>query len=1167
MKRSLKVRFLLSMISMITVGMSLATIGAYVNSREAMKQEASLHLKQLRDATSQVITAWFEHQTTTLSDWSSRKLFHISLEEGFMGQAARRSVNEELDRQRVSYPYYESFAIANARGDVIAASAFNENRWTGVGDWTFFQQSITGRACFSSVFRSPVNGNPAFIISVPLKSPEAQVAGVFFGVVRLSAFSDLFIAPLSAGKHKFAFVYDEAGRVLSHPDRRLVLKENLGRHPFGSQMMAGTSGVISCEWLNRKHILSFAPLAPASWYIGIAATSEELLRPARRMGFINIGIIIVVNLVAMLMTFSLYQRLIADPMQALVRGIEHFGQAGKRQPIDLDRQDEFGHLASAFNTMADNLASSTVSIQKLEASQQRFRDVVENTGDWIWETDSDGRFSYSSAMVEPILGYRPEELIGTGILDLITEESRDKENQVLTSHLKKRRSFSGKTFSCRHRDGHEVFLEVNAVTSRDDDGNFTGYRGGCRDITDRVRSERKLENATAEAHAANHAKSEFLANMSHEIRTPMNGIIGMTGFLLDTDLTEEQQEYARIVSHSAESLLTIINDILDFSKIEAGKLDIEVIDFDLRNTVERTAEVIAPKAHEKNLELICLVDPGVPSLLRGDPGRLRQILTNLANNAIKFTTQGEIALSVSLQAKEEGSVTLRFQVRDTGIGIPADRMDRLFKSFSQVDASTTRCFGGTGLGLVISKRLAELMGGTIGVESTEGVGSVFWFTAVFGLQPVSQTGRHHLSVDLAARRILVVDDNQTNRDVLHTYLDHWGLDHELADGGPQALRMLHRSLAQKTPFDLAVIDHMMPGMDGKALAIAIKAHPDLQSTRMVMLTSIGRRGDASQMKEIGFDAYLQKPVHPSMLFDCIRTVFENPVPDTAAAPAATLITQHSLRDDRRANTRILLAEDNEINQQVALKMLETLGFSATVVSNGLEALEKLKERPFDLVLMDIQMPQMGGVEAAQAIRSGNPDTLPVTIPIIAMTANAMKGDQNRYIDAGMNDYIAKPVDPGVFQKTLEKWLPMNGPTETVPKKADTADKGKERGKAAAGENEIFDLASALHRAMDDREFLRNMLTAFLEQAPAYVDDLDTAVSSQDTQALTRTAHSLKGASANLGLVSLSAAAKEIEEASRNGTVTDVPDAPDRIREEFERLEQALSDFDWEAAPA
>lgn len=674
-----------------------------------------------------------------------------------------------------------------------------------------------------------------------------------------------------------------------------------------------------------------------------------------------------------------------------------------------------------------------------------------------------------------------------------------------------------------------------------------------RDEQERHR-QRELQTARDAAEQANGAKSQFLAHMSHEIRTPLNGVIGMLELLELTEVDSKQSRYMHIARSSADALLSLINDILDFSKIEAGHLEIEQIEFDARVVFESVAEMLAPRAAEKNIELLCHIPADVPAGVVGDPDKLRQMVLNLVNNAVKFTESGEIVIRLSVLEQGAGSALLRVSVSDTGIGIPKERRDRLFKPFSQVDASTTRRFGGTGLGLAICKSMSELMGGEIGVDPDRTRGSEFWFTFRVGLTDTLPESCQTLPASLDGVRVLVIDDNHTNQEILLEALGQWGTRPSAADDGPTALRML-REAGGNDPFMLAVLDMQMPDMDGAQVADAIQSDPDIPNPCIVMLTSMHHNANAADLRNLGIDACLQKPAKLSLLFETLQTVLGG-----RAAPAAP-----SRADSHRPGLEgltVLVAEDNEVNQIVVRELLASAGIECDMVGDGAEALSRYDSARHQLILMDCEMPVMDGFQATRALRERSDSA---GAPIIALTANAIQGDRDRCLAAGMTDYVTKPVNPDQLFEAIARH------TEGLSRGSELVDRTAEPGRSEPGGSEPeraspnpdappgeegaspIDVDEALARCAGSASTLSLVLDAFQRQVENAIAEIESSASERDADRVASLAHALKGAAANISAKALSSGAAHLETAAREDRIEHAGPVIDTIIVEAEQV--------------
>jgi PAS domain S-box-containing protein len=835
---------------------------------------------------------------------------------------------------------------------------------------------------------------------------------------------------------------------------------------------------------------------------------------------------------------------------------------------------ERGHFSPEVVALLQTFATQSVLaihnarlFREIQQQKQYSETLVETSPVAIVTMDLLGTVTGWNPGAERLFGYAQAEALGRSMEDLVAtpevcEEVRANIRQTLAGEWI--RAIARRA----RKDGTMVDVEISSMPVVVD-GARVGMIGIYHDITELLRARR-------EAEAANEAKSAFLATMSHEIRTPMNAVIGMSGLLLNTPLTDEQREYAEVVRQSGDALLTVINDILDFSKIEAGKLDLESQPFDLRECVESALDLVATRAAEKGLDLAYLVGDGTPPGIAGDVTRLRQILLNLLSNAVKFTESGEVVLSVSaVRLEGPGSLyELTFSVRDTGIGIPPDRLSRLFQSFSQVDASTTRRYGGTGLGLVISQRLTELMGGRISVTSEVGRGSEFRFTIRAPAAEAPVTVRRDLSgvqPSLRDKRVLVVDDNATNRRILTAHLDAWGMQAHATGSPLEALGWI----GADERFDVGILDMHMPEMDGVSLARAIREHVPGEALPLLLFTSLGRR--EARAEEAGFAAYLNKPIKPSQLFDALVSVLAEQPVHVRERGAARIELDPDMA--RRHPLRILLAEDNIVNQKVALRLLGQMGYRADVAANGLEAIEAVERQTYDVVLMDVQMPELDGFEASREINRRWPGEQHPRI--VAMTANAMQGDRELCEAAGMDDYVAKPVRVEELVAALERCrrrgeagarggLARAGATADVSRPAQAGTTADVSGRAAAGATADLSLSAdraVINRKVFDRltatmgaAFIAELIDTSVEDGRELIATLRRALARSDLDGFRRAAHSLKSNAETLGAGGLATLARELESMARAGSLDGAQDRLDPLIRSYEIVAQTLGEL-------
>jgi PAS domain S-box-containing protein len=934
-----------------------------------------------------------------------------------------------------------ALGIIDTSGTVIASTykrsigAHMQKYMPRIGD--DFQRAVAAKSGDVFIYADRSIGNRLLLhMMTPVMNSKGKVVGILLGTYDTTWILETL--------RQFAPFTGEDGVLLLDKDNRVLL--TIGKaHKVGEPLQPVYMNLIAAEIKQNTLSLKHGVLNGEDSYVGVAPLAKYGLGDVgewRFAAFIPTKTIMQgVNDSIRMASLALFVLLgtaavaaywfggrITRPIKILARSVGAMTGGDYTARVTALNSPEADELAVAFNKMAEAVATEKRALEgqilerdaaRARASelQQRQELILNSVGDGLLGFDANHRITFVNPMAARIVGSTVEQLVGKPVLELLGCEHapvgicNDCAQQTNQWAL------------IKHSDGRRLPMECVVSEMRDSANQATGAVMVFRDITQRKAYEAELQSARQAAESASLAKSEFLANMSHEIRTPMNGVIGMTELLLDTNLDSMQRDYAQTVRDSSTALLTVINDILDFSKIEAGKLDLEKIDMDLRDTVEDVARLLSIQAHAKGLEVVTLIDTELPDALRGDAGRLRQVLLNLASNAVKFTHTGEIVIECKVVQRNSNSALVRFEVRDTGIGIPKHLKNALFQPFMQVDASTTRKFGGTGLGLSIVKRLVTLMQGETGVESQEGVGSTFWFTARFDVAENAVRALASPAAELQRQRVLVVDDNATNRKVLMGQLTWCRMDAVCAASADEALSLLRQAADSGKPFEVALLDHQMPDCDGAQLGKIIATDPQLSAVRLVILTSSGQRGDGDLFAQLGFAGYLLKPVTQRELTECLMMVLAKSAA-TWQDRSQPIVTRQTLRPQAlQPKQRLLLAEDNAVNQKVACRMLEKLGYRVDVAGDGGAAVKAWETGRYDLILMDCQMPVLDGYEATRKIRAAE-STSPTTkrVPVVALTAHAMKGADEQCIAAGMDDYLSKPIDKAQLLACLQRWL-------------------------------------------------------------------------------------------------------------------------------------------------
>jgi len=1181
------------------VPMLVVTWQTYVSSSTYLKENTTTNLKRNASSYITFINNWFHYRKTDITNWSEDKLkleFISRLEDGFIKSNLSLSEyvkshdymmlvkdyqNDFINISR-NYDYvYDIFMIdksGNLLYSVKKESDLGTNLFNGEHSTTSFakicRETLSdGEIHFSDLEHYKSSNNRIYSF---MAAPFFNEVGDIVGVISIQLKTNKMISQLREKEHRIGFAHYIVGEdgllrsSISNPDdvlhRRIDTKnfELWHRNETKNHKMSHDSSISTYVGPDGKNVIGIHKdinFFGIKWIL-ISEIDEDIALSSSREIAISSIITVLVAIVIILIIVFLISKKITEPIEKLAKASEEITHSSARNIVYVEAQNEIGLLADSFNNMVTQLSENEAileerSIEAEEALRElSAQKLALDAHAIVAITDVQGTITYVNDKFVEISGYSKHELVGQN-------------HRILNSGLfpfefwqeMYRTISSGNVWHAEIRniakDGRYYWVDTTIVPFLDSSGKPQSYIAIRADITEKVKINKELVLAKNQAEVGAKAKAEFLASMSHEIRTPMNGVLGMLGLLLNSKLSDTQRHQVFIAQTSAQSLLTIINDILDFSKIEAGKVELENIEFNLRNELGDFAEAISFRAQEKGVEVILDTKDIEKTIIVADPGRFRQIMTNLVGNAIKFTSEGEVVITVSLKVKDEKSATIFASVKDKGIGISKDKLDSLFDSFSQVDSSTTRKYGGTGLGLSIAKQLTELMGGKISVESEVGVGSTFSFSIDVGLSEHSMLVMPR--VDVTGKNVLIVDDNSVNLEILSEQLLRWGMNVTEASSAKSAIDLIVAQVDKNIipPFDIALLDMHMPYTDGEELGKDIRTRKECDGMKMVMMTSLGSRSDAKVYASIGFNGFFTKPTTTKDLFKALNILLEDSVVLEGSSEIITRDSLNMLEEEKQSinwpdDTRILLVEDNATNQLVALGILETFGLNADIANNGKEAISALRAsyetNLYTIIIMDCQMPIMDGYEASVAIRAGKAGEVNTKIPIIAMTANAMKGDKERCFISGMDDYLAKPINPDTLLEVLKKWLNVEDTTSDI-----NIDDTKEK------ELVVFDEKDLFKRLANKNSLIERIIESFLDDTPKQFEKLKKSLDEGNIKDSAMHAHSIKGSSANISGFKLQEIAKKIEHFSNVGDLDGARSLFSEAEHVYEELSSILQD--------